>query len=106
MVDWNNYVCLSLNSLPVEQKSKERFQGFMETSQFDFIDFWWVDLDSNGQPFRSVWQDYRENTANDGDVLRVVHNAEIITPSHKGKRKICVKAVDVFGFESMAVVEV
>ena len=105
-VELDNYVLLSPDSLPLDDKSKEKVQQIMADSPLDLIEYWSVDPDYDGNTFRSVWQDYRENTANDGDALRVVHNAEIITPSHKGKRKICVKAVDVFGFESMAVVEV
>lgn len=105
-VELDNYVLLSPDSLPLDDKSKEKVQQIMADSPLDLIEYWSVDPDYDGNTFRSVWQDYRENTANDGDALRVVHNAEIITPSHKGKRKICVKAVDVFGFESMAIEEV
>lgn len=105
-VELDNYVLLSPDSLPLDDKSKAKVQQVMAENPLDLIEYWSVDPDYDGQTFRSVWQDYRENTANDGDALRVVHDAEIITPAHPGKRKICVKAVDVFGFESMTVVEV
>ena len=105
-VELDNYVLLSPDSLPLDDKSKAKVQQVMAENPLDLIEYWSVDPDYDGQTFRSVWQDYRENTANDGDALRVVHDAEIITPAHSGKRKICVKAVDVFGFESMTVVEV
>jgi len=36
----------------------------------------------------------------------VLLEAKLIVPKVKGKRKVCVKAVDVFGFESVAVEEV
>lgn len=78
----------------------------MAERPLDLIEYWSIDPDYDGQTFRSVWQDYRENTANDGDALRVVTSAEIITSARPGKRKICVKAVDVFGFESMVVEEI
>ena len=93
-------------SLPAKAKAKAKVQQVMAERPLDLIEYWSIDPDYDGQTFRSVWQDYRENTANDGDAVRVVHNAEIITPAHPGKRKICVKAVDVFGFESMVVEEV
>ena len=105
-VELDNYVLLSPDNLPLDDDSKKRVQQVMADSPLDLIEYWSVDPDYDGHTFRSVWQDYRENTANDGDVLRVVHNAEIITPAHSGKRKVCVKAVDVFGFESMVVEEV
>ena len=105
-VELDNYVLLSPDSLPLDDKSKIKVQQVMAERPLDLIEYWSVDPDYDGQTFRSVWQDYRENTANDGDALRVVHDAEIITPARPGKRKICVKAVDVFGFESMVVEEV
>ena len=53
--------------------------------------------------FRSVWQDYRENTENDDDPEHCVFTAEIVVPKlPDGQRVVCVKAVDVFGFESEA----
>ena len=70
------------------------------------IEYWSIDPDYDGEVFRSKWQDYRQNVANDNDPFRVVRKAEIIIPKENRKRKICVKAVDVFGFESMAVMEV
>lgn len=56
--------------------------------------------------FRSVWQDYRGNTANDGDALRVVTQPALTLPAQPGARRVCVRAVDVFGFEAEAVVTV
>ncbi len=105
-VELDNYVLLSPDSLPLDDKAKAKVQQVMAERPLDLIEYWSIDPGYDGQTFRSVWQDYRENTANDGDAVRVVHNAEIITPAHPGKRKICVKAVDVFGFESMVVEEV
>ena len=105
-VELDNYVLLSPDNLPLDDKAKAKVQQVMAERPLDLIEYWSIDPDYDGQTFRSVWQDYRENTANDGNAVRVVHNAEIITPAHPGKRKICVKAVDVFGFESMVVEEV
>ena len=53
--------------------------------------------------FRSVWQDYRGNTANDADALRVVTQASVTVPRKDGPRKVCVRVVDVFGFEAEVV---
>lgn len=105
-VELDNYVLLSPDSLPLDDKAKAKVQQVMAERPLDLIEYWSIDPDYDGQTFRSVWQDYRENTANDGDALRVVTSAEIITSARPGKRKICVKAVDVFGFESMVVEEV
>lgn len=53
-----------------------------------------------------MWQDYRGNTKNDGDSLRVVTTAQFSVPAKEGARRVCVRAVDVFGFEAEAVAEV
>ena len=71
------------------------------------IEYWSVDPDYDGGVFRSVWQDYRGNTANDNDPLRVVRKAVLDSlPKKEGKRRVCVRVVDVFGFEAEAVREI
>jgi adenine-specific DNA-methyltransferase len=44
-----------------------------------------VDPDYDGKVFRSVWQDYRGNTANDADALRVVTQATLTVPAKAGR---------------------
>ena len=70
------------------------------------IEYWSVDPEYDGKVFRSKWQDYRENTSNDNDPFRVIKAAKFNVPKIKGSRTICVKAVDVFGFESATTVEI
>ena len=70
------------------------------------IEYWAVDPDYDGKVFRSVWQDYRGNTANAEDALRVVTQAVVTAPAKAGPRKVCVRVVDVFGFEAEVVATV
>lgn len=105
-VELENYVLLSPDNLPLDDEGRAVVREVMASSPLDLIEYWSIDPEYDGQTFRSVWQDYRENTANDSDPLRVVRVAELNVPKVSGKRKICVKAVDVFGFESMAEAEV
>ena len=70
------------------------------------IEYWAVDPDFDGVTFRSLWQDYRGNTANDEDALRCVTRATLNVPAVSGMRRVCVRAVDVFGFESEVMQEV
>ena len=70
------------------------------------IEYWAVDTNYDGELFRSIWQDYRGNTDKDDDDLNVVRKAIIKADPVQGKRKICVRAVDVFGFESEVEFEV
>jgi len=52
-----------------------------------------------------VWQDYRGNHDSASDGLRVVTSAELTVPV-KANRRVCVRAVDVFGFEAEVIAEV
>ncbi|OQX19709.1 MAG: site-specific DNA-methyltransferase, partial [Candidatus Altiarchaeales archaeon A3] len=64
--------------------------------------YWSIDPEFDGETFRSKWQEYRENNED----LRIKRKTKLNIPKIQGKRKICVKAVDVFGFESVVVQEV
>lgn len=101
-----NYIILTPDALPLDEKNKELLKPIIANSPLDLIEYWSVDTDYDGKIFRSVWQDYKQNTENDDDPLRVIKEAKIITSKKDWKRKICVKAVDVFGWESEVVVEV
>ena len=78
-------------------------RGVADRDPLALIEYWSVDPDYDGKVFRSVWQDYRGNTANDADALRVVTQAHLSLPLKTGPRKVCVRVVDVFGFEAEVV---
>lgn len=106
-VELDNYVLLSPDALPLDEKNKQALQEVIAREPLALIEYWSVDPDYDGITFRSKWQDYRENTFNDDDQYRVSTIARITVPKlHDRKRKICVKAVDVFGFESVVVKEI
>ena len=105
-VELENYVLLSPDALNLEPKDKERLQSVVARDPLALIEYWSVDPDyepgADGHTiFRSVWQDYRGNTANDDDALHVVSKAVIANlPVKTGLRRVCVRVVDVFGFEA------
>jgi site-specific DNA-methyltransferase (adenine-specific)/adenine-specific DNA-methyltransferase len=105
-IDLDNYILLSPDALPLDEENREKLQDVMAREPLALIEYWSVDPDYDGETFRSKWQDYRGNTENDDDPFRVVKDVRILAPKVKGKRRICVKAVDVFGFESVVVEEV
>jgi adenine specific DNA methylase Mod len=105
-VKLDNYVLLSPDALPLDDKNKKKLEKVISDDPLALIEYWSIDPDYDGEVFRSKWQDYRENVDNDNDPYRVIRKAELIIPKENRKRKICVKAVDVFGFESATVVEV
>jgi len=106
IVTLDNYILLSPDALPLEDKHKEAVQEIMAKDPLSLIEYWSIDPDYDGETFVSRWQDYRENDENDSDPFKVVNSASITVPKKRGKRKVCVKAVDIFGFESIAIMEV
>lgn len=99
-VELSNYVLLSPEALPLDDKNKEKLQEVISNDPLALIEYWSIDPDYDGEIFRSKWQDYRDNVANDDDSYRVVKKAKLNVPKLDYPRTICVKAVDVFGFES------
>ena len=101
----DNYVLLSPDMLSLDDKNKEKIQKVILENPLDLIEYWSVDPDYDGKTFVSKWQDYRENKDNDSDDYRVSRTAKLVVQK-KEHRKICVKAVDVFGLESVCIEEV
>lgn len=104
-ISLNNYVLLSPDNIPLDDKDKQKLQQVMEQDPLSLVEYWSIDPDYDGETFRSTWQDYRENVDNDSDPLHCVYSTRIKMP-HKDERKVCVKAVDVFGFESQVILDV
>lgn len=101
-VELENYVLLSPDNIPLDDKDKEKLQQVLERDPLSLIEYWSIDPDYDDVTFRSTWQDYRENVENDNDPLHCVYQTRLKVP-HKEQRKVCIKAVDVFGFESQVV---
>lgn len=99
----DSYVLLSPDNIPLDEKDKPKLQKVMAEDPLSLIEYWSIDPDYDDTTFRSTWQDYRENTSNDSDALHCVYSTRLQVP-HKEHRHVCVKAVDVFGFESQVVI--
>ncbi|PZE64211.1 MULTISPECIES: DNA methyltransferase [unclassified Curtobacterium] len=99
-VSLQNYVLLSPEAINLDEKNRLKLQEVMNDEPLALVEYWAVDPDYDGQVFRSVWQDYRGNVDNDGDPLRVVTTATLDLAPKDGPRTVCIRAVDVFGFES------
>ncbi|MBI5919904.1 MAG: site-specific DNA-methyltransferase [Nitrosomonadales bacterium] len=97
-----NYVLLSPEAINLDEANRSKLQAVANAEPLALIEYWAVDPDYDGKVFRSVWQDYRGNVDNDGDPLRVVTSAQFTVPVLAGLRKVCVRVVDVFGFEAEA----
>ncbi len=92
-VKLDKFIIPNVDELPKEIKEKVK-------SWMDYIDYWAVDWDFNGT-FHNEWQTYR--TKKDSKL-------ELETPLHeynkKGKRKIQIKVIDIFGNDTSTVKEV
>ena len=104
VVNLRNYVLLSPEAINLDQANRAKLRDVMNNEPLALIEYWAVDPDYDGEVFRSVWQDYRGNTDNDGDELRVVTAAKLDISRAERPRTVCVRAVDVFGFESEVVI--
>jgi adenine-specific DNA-methyltransferase len=106
-VEIDNYVLLSPDALNLDEPNRQKLQKVVNQDPMALIEYWSVDPDYDGQLFRSFWQDYRGNTENDDDRYRVVTAARLTDlPAKAGSRRVCVRVVDVFGFEAEAIIEV
>ncbi|MEY9179747.1 site-specific DNA-methyltransferase [Bradyrhizobium sp. USDA 313] len=102
-----NYVLLSPEALNLDEANRDKLQKIINRDPLALIEYWSVDPDYDGEVFRSVWQDYRGNIENDSDPYRATTTARLAgLPKKDGTRRICVRVVDVFGFEAEATVEV
>ncbi len=71
-------------------------------SPFDFIDFWAVDFEyADNKPFEHHWQDFRTRK----DRSLAVKTDIGWKYAKKGRHKICVKVIDVFGVDTTTIVE-
>ncbi len=101
-ISLDNYILLSPDNIPLDDKDKAKLSELIATDPLALIEYWSIDPDYDGKIFRSQWQDYRGNTLNDNDALHCIYSARLRVPRKSG-RVVAVKAVDVFGFESMVV---
>ena len=105
-VTLGRFFLLSPDALPIAEKYTPAIRKILEEESLSLIEYWSIDPDYDRKTFVSLWQDYRENEASGGEAWKVVPQAVLTVPRVSGKRTVCVKAVDIFGFESMAVQEI
>lgn len=96
-IELDDYRFLSSDYLPVSGEAEERVRRLLEKDPLALIEYWSIDPDYDGNYFRSRWQNWRQ-----GKEHRIQPEARLIVPRVEGIRRIEVKAVDVFGYESRA----
>jgi adenine-specific DNA-methyltransferase len=86
-VQLKNYVLLSPEAINLDDANRVKLQQIANAEPLALIEYWAVDPDYDGKVFRSVWQDYRGNTANDGDALRVVTRPRSPHPAKRARAR-------------------
>jgi len=102
----DNYVLVDPHAINLGDDDRDKLLEVMNREPLTLIEYWAVDPDYDGVVFRSLWQDYRSNIEIDRDPLRCLTKATITVPQVNGARTVCVRAIDVFGFESEVVLTV
>lgn len=106
IVELDNYIYLDLKCLPLEDKELEKVEKIVAVNPLAMVEYWSVDPDYDGQVFRSKWQDYRGNENNVNELMVDKVAVLNVPKTTYGSRKICVKAVDIFGGEAICIKEI
>ena len=107
-ISLDDYILLDPHAMNIANDAdRERVINVYDQDPLALIEYWSVDPNYNGRLFRSVWQDFRGNSENNGDVMRVTNTAQLVNlPVIQAPRRVCVRVVDIFGFEAEAIQEV
>lgn len=103
-IELENYVLLSPNALPLDKaEDREKVIEIMNTKPLSLLEYWSVDTNYNGAVFVSRWQDFRGGREDDNGQksLSVLEKIELEVPK-LARYNVCVKSVDIFGYEAMA----
>lgn len=106
IVTLDNYILLSPHAIKLDDANRSKLNTVLCKRPLSLIEYWAVDPDYDGQTFRPVWRDYRGNHEKNGHAHRVLTQAVLSLPPQPGARRVCVRAVDMFGHETEAEVTV
>ncbi len=107
-IELDSYELLSPECLALDEKNKKIVQGYIKKDSLALVEYWSIDVDYDEDDcFRSYWQDFREFDSVDKDKYHVIKKVELeVDKKLKGeRRKICIRAVDIFGLESAVIEE-
>ncbi|GAB3102868.1 DNA methyltransferase [Lysobacter terrae] len=96
----DHFAVLSPETVDLVAGDRPKLASVMAADPLALIEYWSVDPDYDGTLFRSVWQEYR------GGAGRVTGIARFDAPYKNAQRRVCVRAVDVFGVETEVVLSV
>lgn len=85
------------DAIPLGEADRKRLMQAQLVNPLAAIEHWSVDPDFDGVLFRGQWHASRGGAA---DGFLAPAEARLILPRHDGARRICIRAVDVFGTET------
>jgi adenine-specific DNA-methyltransferase len=100
----NYFLCEKADDLNIKkEEDKQKLEDIINNSPLNLIEYWSLDLDYNKDlGFKSVWQTYRGARED----YKISLDCKIEIEKLGKKRVIAVKAVDIFGLESIATAEI
>jgi len=101
----DSYTFTSSDALPLNDKDKIKVQELLKKDSLGLLEYWSIDIDYDGTVFKSCWQDFREYDMIDKDEFHVIKKTTLEVEK-KNKRVVCIKAIDIFGLESMVIKEI
>lgn len=104
-VELDNYVLLSPEALPLDEKNKKKLSEVINNDPLSLIEYWSIDPDYDGKIFHSRWQNYRKNIMNNNP-YEITKSIKINVPKINKDRIICIKAIDIFGFENTITINI
>jgi adenine-specific DNA-methyltransferase len=103
VVTLENYVPLSPRETGLNEVERRKLQKEISRNSLGLIDYWAVDPDYDGQTFQPLWHNYRGNQSRGGRLSQAAAQAVLSLPPKSGPRRVCVRAVDRYGFEAEVV---
>lgn len=93
---------INMDSINVKEKHIGKLQEILKNNSLALVDFIGIDVNyDEDKPAKISWQDYRKDKK-----LVINPNIKIVCKKLKKDRKIYVKIIDVFGFESSIIYKI
>jgi adenine-specific DNA-methyltransferase len=102
IVNLDNYVPLSSNAALQTTDDSHWQQAAKTHVALNLLSYWAVDPDYDGVAFRPLWEYHRSNNHHSLPVESMKTQAVLTLDARQGERRICVRAVDVYGLQSVA----
>jgi adenine-specific DNA-methyltransferase len=102
------YALLTPDAVDLDDGDRSKLARSIESDPFALLAQWSVDPAYDGAAFRAAWRCERAiarrvsaRRSNDG--LRMVDHVQLRVPVVEGRRTVCVRSVDILGFEAEAI---